>query len=265
MKSFTRFATLLVLFWLMLFLNGISADVDETTISATFNQLPGSSGWGGSFETPYETGIVSGNATVTAQGGDGDIRGKYHIEGGVTWKAIDLILYTDGVFKGPEVASLGRQSDLGFAIEAPDEVAGDSKFSYGIGIFGRNGGKYASPNALGELERLGYDVEALAGLGLESTNPAPQGLSIPVRNSVNSLLYAQYSHSKGFGLELRVMPELFGSGDDGSVHSGVITARTSFELGEQLSLEIKADYGIQLIDDVVEKELATLAAIKYTF
>ena len=260
MKAFC-FTTLAVL--CMIFTFQVDA-VEERSLALTLTQINDQDAWGGIFETPFATGEVSGHFTTTFQGGSGIIRGKYHAEGGITRGGFDFILYTDGIYKGPTVRDLGRQADLGLAIEFPDQYKNKLKFTGGVGIFGRNAGPFGPRDAYGDLEGLGYDPNALDGRGLESLRPPPKGLSFKAGNSLNALFYTEATHPNGFGLTVKLMPELAGAGDN-PVHQMIVTPYASFELSDKLNLDVSADFGIQGFEGEIQTEAAALAAVKYEF
>ena len=242
----------------------LPAEVDEFSLAATFNQIAGERGWGLLGAVPFGTGNVNGNASAIAQGGGSIIRGKYHAEVGYTLSRFDFKLYTDGTFKGYAWDDLGRQADVGVAIEFPDfEIAGFAATG-GTGVFGRNAGAFGPPNARDDLENLGYDPNSLDGRDLESLSPPPSGLSFKAGNSLNLLAYVLLKHPKGFNVAFKAMPELVGAGDN-PVHQFIITPSTSFELRDNVNIELGADIGLQSFEGEIERELATLVAIKLSF
>ena len=242
----------------------LPATVDEASIAGTFNEIAGVRGWGLIGAAPYQTGAVSGNVSAIAQGGGNIIRGKYHAEAGITVNAFDFKLYTDGTFKGYSVSDLGRQADVGLAIEFPDFDVAGFHATGGAGVFGRNAGQFGPPNARDDLENLGYDPNSLDERNLESLSPPPSGLSFKAGNSLNLLAYVLLKHPKGFNIAVKVMPEVAGGGDN-PVHQLVITPSTSFELRDNVNIELGADIGLQTFNDTIERELATLVAVKLSF
>lgn len=242
----------------------LPATVDEVSIAGTFNEIAGVRGWGLLGAVPFQTGAVNGNVSAIAQGGGNIIRGKYHAEAGITLNSFDFKLYTDGTFKGYSAHDLGRQSDVGLAIEFPDFDVAGFQATGGAGVFGRNAGQFGPPNARDDLENLGYDPNTLDGLNLESVHPPPSGLSFKAGNSLNLLTYILLKHPKGFNIVIKAMPELVGAGDN-PVHQLIITPSTSFELRDNINIELGADIGLQTFNDTIEKELATLVAVKLSF
>ena len=246
----------------------LPSEVDETSVAITFNEIAGNRGWGALGAVPFKNGHVS----AIAQGGGNVVRGKYHAEinfpvgvGSPTPNVFQFKfkVFTDGVFKGPTVRDLGRQADVGLAIEVQLEH-GNAKFPISIGVFGRNAGPFGPPNARDDLENLGYDPNALDGRDLETLHPPPSGLSFKAGNSVNLLLSTEVHLPYDVSLGVRLMPELAGAGDN-PVHQLIITPSTSFELRDNINLEIGADFGLQTFNDAIETELATLAAVKLSF
>lgn len=241
----------------------LPATVDESSIALSYNQITGSRGWGILGAVPFQTRHVNGNISAIAQGGGNIIRGKYHAEAGITIRRFDFKLYTDGTFKGYSARDLGRQADIGIAIEFPDFDVAGFHATGGAGVFGRNAGQFGPPNARDDLENLGYDPNTLDGRELESLHPPPAGLSFKAGNSLNLLAYVLLTHPKGFNIAVKAMPELVGSGNN-PVHQLIITPSTSFELRDNINIEFGADIGFQTFDDKIERELATLVVIKLT-
>lgn len=262
---FSKLGFTMKIIWILLlaglYLPTVLADIDETSVAVTFSEIAGVRGGGVIAATPFESGIIKGNASTTAQAGGGIIRGKYHAEAGIAYNGFDFVVYTDGMYKGYSLSGLGRQADVGLAVEAPESDIGGFHVTGGAGVFGRNAGAFGPPNARDDLERLGYDPNVLDGKGLEGLNPPPSGLSFKAGNSLNLLLYAEAMHPKGFGAKVKLMPELAGEGDV-AVHQLIISPMASYELGERVSLEVSIDVGVQRYGDEIESELATLAALK---
>ena len=241
------------------------AEVDETSIGVIFNEVAGVRSGGLSAAAPYNLGVVDGHATVSAQFGGGIIRGKYHAEINKDIGAFGLKVYTDGLFKGYSTRDLGRQSDVGLAIEFPEfPEIGTVGLVAGAGVFGSNAGPFGPPNAGDTLEALGYDAQKLEDLELYGFTPSPTGLSFKAGNSLNLLAYLTLSHPSGASLSIRVMPELAGESDD-SIHQLIISPSTSIEVRDNVNIQISADIGFQTVGDVIEKELATLAQVNFTF
>ena len=256
----------MVMFLSMMAFAQLPSTVHETSIAITFNEIAGSRGWGALGAVPFKTGAIAGNASAIAQGGDNIVRGKYHAEIGTTVKGFDFNLYTDGVFKGYTVRDIGRQSDVGLAIEIPDfDVGNFFHATGGAGIFGRNAGHFGPPNARGTLEAAGYDPNTLDRYPeLPTIRPPPSGLSIKAGNSLNALLYVELVHPSGLNIVVKGMPELVGQGDN-AVHQLIVTPSASFELRDNINLEVGADVGFQTFAGAIESELATLIAIKLSF
>lgn len=242
----------------------LPATVDEASIAGTFNEIAGVRGWGLLGAAPFQTGGVAGNISAIAQGGGNIIRGKYHAEAGITVRNFDVKVYTDGTFKGYSASDLGRQSDVGLAIEFPDFDVAGFHATGGAGVFGRNAGAFGPSNARDDLENLGYDPNSLDGRDLETLNPPPSGLSFKAGNSLNLLAYVLLKHEKGFNIAVKAMPEVAGAGDN-RVHQLIITPSTSFELRDNINIELGADIGGQTFDGEIETEFATLVAVKLSF
>ena len=241
----------------------LPATVDEPSLAMTYNEIAGSRGWGLIGAVPFQTRHVNGNVSAIAQGGGNIIRGKYHAEAGITIRRFDFKIYTDGTFKGYSARDIGRQADIGLAVEFPEFDLGGFHATGGTGVFGRNAGQFGPPNARDDLENLGYDPTSLDRRYLESLHPPPTGLSFKAGNSLNLLAYILLTHPKGFNIAIKAMPELVGAGEN-PVHQLIITPSTSFELRDNINIEFGADIGIQTFNDTIESELATLIAVKLT-
>ena len=242
----------------------LPSEVDETSVAITYNDIAGSRGWGVLGALPFgNPENANGHVSAIAQGGGTVIRGKYHAEINFPIKVLQFKLFTDGVFKGPTVRDLGRQADIGLAIEVPFEH-GNAKLPIAIGVFGRSAGPFGPPNARDDLENLGYDPNTLDGRDLETLKPPPSGLSFKAGDSLNLLVSTEVHLPYDISLGVRLMPELAGAGDN-PVHQLIVTPSTSFEFGENINLEVGADLGLQTFEGELETELATLAAIKLSF
>ena len=194
-------------------------------------------------------------------------RTKYHAEIGKTIKDFDINLYTNGVVKKYTGAEAGRVSGAGIAIEFPDFAIAGLQASVSVGIEGQNGGQIGKPNAGDTLEALGYDSEVLEEKGLYSLNPAPTGLSIVQGNAFKGAITAELSHPSGYVVSLKGLPEVAGDSEH-PVHQLIASASTSYELRENVSLEIGVDIGVQTSPveaNTLEFESATLVAAKLSF
>lgn len=238
--------------------------VDEPSIAGTYNQIVGESGWGLLGAVPFQAGNIHGYATAVAQNSSTLLRTKYHAEVGTSLSNWDFNVYTNGLIKKYTGAEAGRISGLGFAVEAPEQQIGKFNVTAGLGIEGQNGGQIGAPNAGDTLEALGYDPEVLDEKGLYNVNPAPTGLTLQQGNAFKGVVYAELAHPSGLSIALKGLPEIAGESEH-PVHQLIISGNTSFELGEQVSLEIGADIGLQTYEETIEGELATLVAVKLSF
>ena len=241
----------------------LPSEVNETSVATAYNEIAGNRGWGVIGATPFKNGHVA----AIAQGGGNVVRGKYHAEinfpvevGFLNLNVLQFKLFTDGTFKGATVRDLGRQADVGLAVEVPFQHK-NAKIPVSIGVFGRNAGPFGPPNARDDLEKLGYDPNSLDGRDLETLNPPPSGLSFKAGNSINLIVATEVHLPYDVSLGVRLMPELVGAGDN-PVHQLIITPSTSFELRENINIEVGADVGFQTFNDTIETELATLVAVK---
>ena len=235
----------------------LPTDVENTSISLSFDRIVDDSGWGVLASTPIHVGVVDGYLAGIAQGGD-IIRGKYHAEAGFPIGSFGIRAITFGTVKGYSFGELGNEKNIGFAIDTP-EVAGAS---IRVGIFGRNAGEFGSPNARGTLEDAGYDPNSLDGLGLENINPPPAGLSFKAGNSLNALISADFDW-QGVSFSIKGMPELTGEGDP--AHQAIISAHISRDITETVGLDLGAEVGFQSWLGEVERELAYFTALSVNF
>ena len=261
MKSLIFKLTLCLLFTMIMLIPQTNAqlptDVENTSISLSFDRIVDDTGWGVLASTPVHIGKIDGYLAGIAQGGD-IIRGKYHAEAGFQIGNWGVRGITFGTVKGYSLDDLGRESNLGFAIDTP-EVAGAS---IRIGIFGRNAGEFGSPNARGTLEDAGYDPNTLDGLGLESISPPPAGLSFKAGNSLNALISADFD-LQGVSFSVKGMPELTGEGDP--AHQAIISAHISRDITDNIGLDLGAEVGFQSWQDEIEREFAYFTALSINF
>ena len=244
----------------------LPSTVDEASIAATYNHITGVSGWGVLGAVPFETGNgkIKGHASAVAQKSDTLLRIKYHAEIGTSVSNWDFMLYTNRLIKKYTGAEAGSVSGLGLAIEVPEQQIGIFHVTAGLGIEGQNGGKIGAPTAGDTLEALGYDPEVLEEKGLYSLNPAPTGLTLQQGNAFKGVVYAELAHPSGLSITLKGLPEIVGNTEH-ATHQLIISGNTSIEVGEQVSLEIGADIGLQTYKETIERELATLVAVKLSF
>ena len=243
----------------------LPATVQEPSFAMTYNQIAGSRGWGILGAVPFQTRHVNGNASAIAQSGGNIIRGKYHAEAGITLRRFDFKLYTDGTFKGYSARDIGRQADIGLAVEFPEfsgrRIPRDRRSRC---IRTKRRTVRSTQRSWRSWKTSDTIPNTLDGRELESLHPPPSGLSFKAGNSLNLLTYILLTHPKGFNVAVKAMPELVGAGDN-PVHQLIITPSTSLELRHNINIEFGADIGIQTFNDTIERELATLIAIKLTF
>ena len=242
----------------------LPSTVDEPSIAGTYNQIAGVSGWGLLGAVPFEAGRFHGHASAVAQSSSTLLRSKGHAEIGTSLSNWDFYLYTNWLIKKYTGAEPGRVSGLGFAVEAPKQKIGVFNVTAGLGIEGQNGGQIGAPNAGDTLESFGYDPEVLEEKDLYRLNPAPTGLTLQQGNTFKGVIYAELAHPSGLSITLKGLPEITGESEH-PIHQLIISGNTSFELGEQVSLEVGADIGLQTYQETIERELATLVAVKLSF
>ena len=249
MKEFWVILALLTLLVLPSF-----ANIDSAYLGFNFDEVAGDIGWGLRGGSPFQAGILDGHFKTTLQDTGDLLRGKYELELGVPIGPLSGIVFNHGTVKGESIAELGRQSDLGFKLRSPEADFGDWHFTADLGVFGRNGGVFAPPNALSDLEGLGYTSETFEGFGLDSINRPSRGLSFKADNSVNAVLKAAFVHKSGLSLEAALKPELAGAGDN-PVHQALLSATTSLRVGKLL-LEFGLEWIFQTYDGNIEQERA---------
>lgn len=228
----------------------------DRVIGGSLSQIGEDVSWGAHANIPFATGEAKWGFDAVVQGGD-QIRGKANLDVSRSVGGVDLGIFTKHGVRGYSLSGLGRTSDIGLKM---GKRFGDVSFS--LGVFGRNGGVFADPNALKTLEDNGYDIGALEGLGLELVNPAPTGLSIKAGSSVNALVAVEFDLSFAH-VKVEGMPELSASED--AVHQLITTLSSSWDLTDQLELSGTLDIGFQSFGGTLEREIANLWTVDYEF
>lgn len=261
MSLFKTFSIFILLLTMLLFTPITNAqlptDVSKTSVSLGFDKIVDDTGWNALGATPIHAGKLDGYLAGILQGGN-IIRGKYHAEAGINAGNFQLRAITFGTVKGYTLDMLGRESNVGIAIDTP-EVKGAS---IRVGIFGRNAGEFGRPNARDTLESNGYDPNSLDGLGLESVSPPPAGLSFKAGNSLNALVRLNTEY-KGISVGVAAMPELTGEGDP--AHQAIVSAHVSKELTKNINLDLGAELGLQSWQGEIERETAYFVGIGIYF
>lgn len=229
----------------VLFLSAGFAAADRS-VGFNYSQIVNDRGWGANLNLPVtldeDTRVdISGNA----QGSD-LIRARTHLSITRDFGLIDLSIYSDSVLKGPSLSALGRQTDLGVTAAVKMLTA----YGIRVGIFGRNGGAFASRNAYDDLLSQGYgesDLEAIPEL--VSLNPAPTGLSFQNKSSVNLLIMGTAQLPLGINMDFRVMPELFTVGEvetePEAVDQTILSFSTKRAITDNIDVVLSADLGLQ--------------------
>ena len=276
-KSRALLFTLLLAMTLLVY-SGLSfaqlpSNPDEGSFGASLNQLPSGSAWGANLAVPYTISEnVKGYFATAAQGGS-EIRGRYHAEIEYDLGIVDATLYSDGGYRGQTFSGLGYTVDLGMTVDVVD----DERLDVEIGIFGRSGGAFAKPNAFDTLSFSGYGEDELDrfrdanGRTLAELNPAPTGLGIQNKNSLNLLFLTSFQLPYNIDMGVRFMPELLASGadeaDNEAVDQLLLNFSTSYEVLSFASLEMAIDVGFQRYREsgTIENALAGLATLKIPF
>ena len=258
-----EFWVILALLACVLFSQPSFGNIDSAYLGFNFDEVAGDRGWGLRGGSPFQTGVLEGHFDASLQDTGDFLRGKYELELGVPIGDFNAIMFNNGTVKGGSIAELGRQSDLGFKLRSPEADLGNWHFTADFGVFGRNGGVFASPNALSDLEGLGYTPETFEGLGLDAIGRPSRALSFKSDNSVNALVKTSFVHKSGVSLEAALQPELIGKGDN-PVHQLILSATTSVKVWKLL-FEIGLEWGFQTFDDQIEQERAGFGAWNIEF
>ena len=228
----------------------------QTHIGVNYGSIAGEDAWGITADTSNEIAGVEINLDGTAQGGGSVTWGRWHAEAIVPISVFGLKIFVDGLFKKYEGQETGQNRDAGAAIQLPSFVEG---LDIGIGVFGRNSNPFGAPNALDDLEGIGYNRNDFDGLGLENISPPPTGLSIqPSGNYLNMLIYANWDLNEDWSLKARAMPQL--TGED-KVHQLILSPQVSYDLNNKVNLVIGGDIAFQTFGDMIEKELAIFTSL----
>ena len=221
------------------------------SIGLTVNQIIDDTSWGITGEKQFE----SINAELDASLQSGDLYlGQYHAN---IILLGNIKVFADGTIKGYQLDGLGRQADLGLA--ATFDAGG---LTIDLGIFGRNAGVFATPNARGDLLDRGY-AEADLPADLANISPAPAGLTFKDGNSINALISTELGPFK-----IRALPELFGSGVP--VHQLITNYEHDWTLPEvdkrlTPELNLSIELGLQKYDGTIEYETASIVTISIDF
>lgn len=249
----------------------VCADIDETTIGIGYSQINDDVGLSITGETPFDFGPLKGEFTAQGQGdAGGEIRGKYGLEVRLpvpvgNW---EINLVQNGTFRGYSISELGRTSDLGAELEFPEFNVGQFVVTSSLGLFGRNGGVFAGPNAYSDLEGLGYAPAALDAIpGLADLSRAPTGLSIKAGNSLNARIDAVFKHSSGFDFYVAGAPELAGAGI--AAHQAFLGTKLNANGPFGSNFMAIVEFGFQHYDDgegdTIERDFAVILGADYVF
>ena len=243
---------------------------DESQFGLSINQLPSGRSWGMNLALPYRINEkIRGYFATAAQGGI-EIRGRYHAEIEYDVGSVDATFYSDGGYRGQTFDGLGYTTDVGVTVDVVDDERLDVEF----GIFGRSGGAFAKRNAHDDLAFRGYSEDELEGFvnaegkTLAQTNPAPTGLGIQNKNSLNLLVLASCQLPYDIDLGVRFMPELLGSVEGiEAVDQLLLNFSSSYDFSDMISLGISVDVGFQRYREsrTIENDVAGLAAINLSF
>ena len=247
--------SLLTLLLTVLLVSPVLANIDSPYLGFNYDEVAGDSGWGLRGGTPFKTGVLEGHVEASFQDTGDILRGKSELEVGVPIGAFDVAVFSVNTVKGDALENLGRQNDVGLKVRSPEAVFRNWQFTGSLGVFGRNGGVFAGPNALSDLTGLGYNEDDFAGLGLDQVGRPSRGLSFKSDNSVNAQLKSTLTHTSGVSLEAVLQPEIAGAGDN-PVHQFGVSATTSFDVWETFSLEVGLEWMFQTFDGEIENERA---------
>ena len=238
----------------ILLVSPVFANIDSPYLGFNYDEVAGDSGWGLRGGTPFKTGVLEGHVEASFQDTGDILRGKSELEVGVPIGAFNVAVFSTNTVKGDRWTNLGRQNDVGLRVRSPEAVFGNWQFTSSLGMFGRNGGVFAAPNALSDLTGLGYNEDDFAGFELDQIGRPSRGLSFKSDNSVNAQLKSTLTHTSGVSLEAVLQPEIAGAGDN-SVHQLGVSATTIFEVWF-FSLEVGLEWMFQTFDGEIENERA---------
>ena len=264
----TILCVLVMLFAMNSSVFGLPTEVDKESVSININQFPGSPlGLGGQLAAPYNIEQVSGFVASSLQSNGSIIRGKYHGEAGFDFSKTRILLYLNGTTKGYSLTELGTQTDIGVNFEW--QGVGSEMIDISGGIFGRDGGAFGKANAFDQLSELRYDENELEtfldadGRMLSELNPAATGLTFRNRKSVKLRLQGDINTASNIGINVALMPELFGS-DEEAADQLIGSFHTDYQLGQHTSLDFVIDIGFQRFRESgnVESEASLFVGIK---
>lgn len=245
--------SLFTLLLTILLVSPVFANIDSAYLGFNYDEVAGDSGWGLRGGTPFQTGVLEGHVEASFQNTGDILRGKSELEVGVPIGAFDVAVFSVNTVKGDKIANLGRQNDIGLKVRSPEADFGNWHFTGSLGVFGRNGGVFAAPNALSDLTGLGYDESVLPD-GLGEIGRPSRGLSFKADNSVNAQVKSTLTHPSGVSLEAVLQPEIAGAGDN-PVHQFGVSATTSFDVGI-FAVEVGLEWMFQTFDGEIENERA---------
>lgn len=253
-NHFRTTRALLIFLSVMIMLIGLSTLVAmaETEVGVTYNKVIENTGIGFVGKTSHEVKDAEVELNVTGQYADGLVRGKYHLE--VVYGYVKV--YQDGVFRGYTGKKIGRQSDLGLAAHLPFLTGS----GIGIGIVGRNGGKFAKPTLADIAEANDIDPDKIDPVSAALT-AEPTGLNIRPGSALSLIIYTDFEW-RGIDIGLKGLPQITG---DNRAHQFVINTNSKFDVHKGVKLNLGMDIGLQHYQKKIETETAILAALTLSF
>lgn len=240
------------------------AGIDETSVSVSVLQLPGSTGWGLLAATPYDLGAIDGHATLKVQAAGSVIRGSYHVEAEKDIGAWAIVVFQDADFRGTQLDALSRDAKAGVGMDTPPIDVGEFHIEGRIAIAGRNSDQWGAPTAYDVLRDNDFDEAELEQHAvLQEIRQAPQGLNLPPKSSLVFLWQTTWQHPSGFSMPIQLMPEA--STSDDAWHQLKASPYMSWEIGEKFSLEGRIDVVVARHKGEFQHEVASYFGAKVSF
>ena len=236
--------------------------IDNPYLGLGFNTVNGEGGWNVRGGTPFTAGEFTGRIDAKLQNTGTELVGDTELEVGIPIGVLQAVIFNVHNFDGQSIAELNRTSDLGLKVRSPETVIGEVVLTFGLGVFGRNGGVYAGPTADTDLMGIGYTQEQIGGLGLETIKRPKDGLATSAENSVNLQLETLLSLGDAYASFL-LQPELKGQDND-KVHQALLKVGTNIKVWKVI-FNIELDVGAQTWEDSIQTEYAAFGSWNVEF
>ena len=245
------FKKTLIFILMAIFVSSVYAD---TEIGITYNKVIEDVGIGFTAKTEHQvTKNIDVEFNTQGQYANTLLRGKYH----ASVLLFDYVkVYQDGLFRGYAGQKLGRQADLGIAVQFPFLT----ESGVGVGVFGRSGGEFGKPTLADIAEQNGINPDNIHP-DSQGLTADPTGLNVRPGQSVNLLVYTDFEY-RGVDVGVKFMPQI--TGED-KAHQLVITSKMVFPIGKSVEFHTGFDVGFQHYRDTIEYETAGLGSIVLSF